>query len=78
MKRGRYRTRTRIRGRLPVALLGLSPKGRKDCGDHEWYRQDDSTARCYHCEVGELEVGPDDSDILALYRDAEPEPARSS
>lgn len=26
------------------------PKGRRDCGAHEWYRADEQTWRCYHCE----------------------------
>jgi hypothetical protein len=38
---------------LPWALVDLFPKGLKDCGDHEWFRFDDETDRCYHCEVGE-------------------------
>ncbi len=49
---GKYRFRTWLRGHLPYALLGLAPKGRRDCGDHEWHRADDSTDHCYHCEVG--------------------------
>jgi hypothetical protein len=55
---GRYRLRTRIRGRLPVALQWLSPKGERDCGDHEWHRADAATWRCYHCEVGVTERSP--------------------
>lgn len=46
----RYRWRTELRGRLPNAFLWLAPKGR-DCGEHEWYRQDDATDACYHCEA---------------------------
>jgi hypothetical protein len=48
----RYRLRTWIRGRLPAALTGLVPKGRHDCGAHEWYRADERTWRCYHCQPG--------------------------
>jgi hypothetical protein len=50
MSGGRYRLRTWLRGRLPVALADLVPKGRHDCGAHEWYRADEQTWRCYHCE----------------------------
>jgi hypothetical protein len=50
MSGGRYRLRTWLRGRLPVALAGRVPKGARDCGDHEWYRVDEQTWRCYHCE----------------------------
>lgn len=50
MRSGRYRLRTWLRGRLPVALAGLVPKGRRDCGGHEWYRADEHTWRCYHCQ----------------------------
>jgi hypothetical protein len=49
MSGGRYRLRTWLRGRLPGALPDLVPKGRRDCGAHEWYRADEGTWRCYHC-----------------------------
>ena len=52
-KRPRYRWRTWLRGHLPWALVDLFPKGTKDCGDHEWFRFDEATDRCYHCEMGE-------------------------
>lgn len=57
---GRYRTRTRIRSHLPWRLAWLAPKGDEDCGDHDWYREDDHTALCYHCEVGERHLEPDE------------------
>ncbi len=50
MDAGRYRLRTWCRGRLPVALGDVVPKGARDCGAHEWYRADQQTWRCYHCE----------------------------
>lgn len=49
----RYRTRTWVRGHLPSPVWRLVGKGRRDCGDHEWYRQDDATDACYHCDVGQ-------------------------
>jgi hypothetical protein len=49
MSGGRYRLRTWLRGRLPVALAELIPKGARYCGAHEWYRADEKTWRCYHC-----------------------------
>ncbi len=52
MHSGRYRVRTWLRGRLPLALADCVPKGRRDCGDHEWYRADEWRWRCYHCERG--------------------------
>ena len=33
---------------------GVSSKGKNDCGDHEWFNQDDVTVRCIHCEQGEM------------------------
>jgi hypothetical protein len=48
----KYRRRTRIRGRIPLALARLVPKGKQDCGAHEWYRSEGETWRCYHCQVG--------------------------
>lgn len=50
MRGGRYRFRTWLRGRLPVALADFVPKGHRDCGAHEWYRADERTWRCYHCK----------------------------
>lgn len=51
--RGRFRTRTWLRGVLPGRLNWLVPKGATDCGAHEFYNHDDVTDRCYHCRVGE-------------------------
>jgi hypothetical protein len=50
--RGKYRLRTARRERLPEPLTALAPKGRDDCGDHEWYKASPGTWRCYHCTVG--------------------------
>jgi hypothetical protein len=47
---GRYRTRTWLRGKLPAVLAFRIPKGR-DCGAHQWYRQDKETWACYHCRA---------------------------
>jgi len=47
---GRYRWRTKLRTVLPWSLIGLVPKG-ADCGEHEWYRRDESTWGCAHCKV---------------------------
>lgn len=58
MSKRRYRARTWLRGRLPAALVGLIPKGRHDCGAHEWYRADERTWRCYHCEPGMATSSP--------------------
>jgi len=58
MSGGRYRLRTWLRGRLPVALARLVPKGRRDCGAHEWYRADNETWRCYHCQAGVSKTSP--------------------
>ncbi len=55
---GRYRVRTWVRGNLPYALTALAPKGKQDCGNHQWYREDAATALCYHCEVGERPLVP--------------------
>ncbi|WP_030267035.1 hypothetical protein [Streptomyces sp. NRRL B-24484] len=57
---GRYRWRTDARIALPAALMRLFPKGSEDCGDHQWYRQDDRTFRCYHCEPGERPGTPEE------------------
>ena len=43
-----------MRRHLPWLLTdrGVAPKGRRDCGDHAWYRATDAEDRCYHCTVG--------------------------
>ena len=48
----KYRWQTALRKLLPwrPPLFRLVPKGR-DCGDHEWYVQDDTAQGCYHCRV---------------------------
>jgi len=56
MNAGRYRLRTWLRGRLPVALADVVRKGARDCGAHEWYRADEQTWRCYHCEPPPREI----------------------
>jgi hypothetical protein len=55
---GRYRWRTCLRGLLPYRppLYELVPNGRGDCGNHEWYRHDETTLHCYHC----IAARPDD------------------
>jgi len=52
--RGKYRWRTRLRRALPYRppVYLLVPKGRGDCGNHEWYNQDQVTDSCYHCAAG--------------------------
>ena len=45
----KYRWRTRLRVILPFWCMALVPKGRQDCGAHEWYRSDETRYRCYHC-----------------------------
>jgi hypothetical protein len=41
-----------MRGRMPATLVRLFPKGRSDCGAHEWYLSEGDVWRCYHCEAG--------------------------
>jgi hypothetical protein len=72
---GRYRTRTRIRSHLPWVLTWLAPKGDQDCGNHDWYREDDHTALCYHCQVGERPLDPDEiiteeGEIVGAHRES--------
>lgn len=50
-RRPRYRLRTWVRGRLPL-LAALFPPGSRDCGEHEWFRADERTDRCWHCTAG--------------------------
>ncbi len=48
----RYRWRTRLRRLAPQALIFLFPKGRSDCGAHDFYRARGNVWRCYHCRPG--------------------------
>jgi hypothetical protein len=61
-RRGKYRWRTWLRRHLPRPLCWAFPKGRKDCGAHEWHRAHDLYDLCYHCEPGwrprKTDVGP--------------------
>jgi hypothetical protein len=54
----RYRFRTWAREHLPRPLASLFPPGNKDCGRHEWFRNDEHTDICWHCTVGEREHIP--------------------
>jgi hypothetical protein len=47
-----------LRQRLPGTLANLAPKGRGDCGAHEWYRADEQTWRCYYCEPAVASSSP--------------------
>lgn len=58
MSGGRYRRRAWLRERLPGALSNVLPKGRGDCGAHEWYRVDEQTWRCYYCEPATTRSSP--------------------
>jgi hypothetical protein len=58
MPRGRYRFRTWLRGHLPEWIATRFPRGKQDCGAHEWHRSDPATWRCYHCDVGVTHVSP--------------------
>ena len=58
MARARYRLRTQLRSTLPQPLSRRFPNGQHNCGDHERYRSDGTTWRCYHCEVGVTHENP--------------------
>lgn len=74
--RPRYRWRAWMRSHMPWILVGLFPKGRKDCGQHHWYNLDYVVDRCSYCQVGERphqekQVPLDDDFRIRLRRDAE-------
>lgn len=48
----KYRWRTKLRSTLPAWCMRLLPKGRRDCGDHDWYKSTGNLYRCYHCQPG--------------------------
>jgi hypothetical protein len=54
-----------VRPWLPWFLLnlGVAAKGRRDCGEHDWYNSGGGVERCYHCAAGER---PYDSAHLVL------------
>ena len=47
----RYRWRTWIRKHTPHAIADHVPKGKKDCGAHDWYKSTDLVDHCYHCDA---------------------------
>jgi hypothetical protein len=66
----RYRFRTWAREHLPRPLAYLFPAGTRDCGNHEWFRDDEHTDLCWHCTVGEREHVPVKIDPTSeLWRD---------
>lgn len=67
---GKYRLRTALRRHLPYRLTWLAPKGR-DCGDHDWYRSEEETWRCYHCTVVTHEMPWTESELAARELEAE-------
>jgi hypothetical protein len=59
VEQGKYRWRARVRERLPRRLGWLSPKGRVDCGNHDWYNEDNRVERCYYCVAGVRDYSPE-------------------
>jgi hypothetical protein len=37
---------------------GVAAKATVDCGDHEWYKADNSVEHCYHCTQGHRPYDP--------------------
>lgn len=50
---GRYRWRTRARLGLPRWFAILLPRGKKDCGSHEFYTDRRGIVRCFHCRTAD-------------------------
>jgi hypothetical protein len=44
---------------LPWKLIWLARKGRKDCGNHDWYNADGRVENCMHCKAGVREYSRD-------------------
>lgn len=70
VREGKYRFRTRLRGHLPRGMVWIAPKGRRDCGDHEWYLAAERTWRCYHCRPAVTHESPFSPEQEARYRHA--------
>ncbi|HEX3692251.1 MAG TPA: hypothetical protein VHU13_02805 [Solirubrobacteraceae bacterium] len=43
---------------MPGVIAEWVPKGRSDCGAHEWYRSDEQTWRCYYCQPAATDSSP--------------------
>ena len=59
-----------MRESVPL-LAPLLPPGNRVCGEHEWFRADEQTDRCWHCTAGVREhrpvpIDPDSSVWQAL------------
>jgi hypothetical protein len=55
-----------MRKHLPGRAIGVFPKGNKDCGDHQWYKESQLVDRCYHCKVGERRPSQFDQPEVSL------------
>jgi hypothetical protein len=58
VKKGKYRRLTAARMKAPAVLGRLFPKGREDCGDHEWQLVEPGTWQCVHCVPGVTHENP--------------------
>jgi hypothetical protein len=36
---------------MPWRFVDLFPKGKADCGSHEWYNAEPNLVECYFCEA---------------------------
>jgi hypothetical protein len=78
MPEGKYRYRTMLREHVPGLIAARIPKGKNDCGDHEWYLDEPRTWRCYHCEVGVSHELPwDPQEVLARHLEGQAMNARA-
>lgn len=55
---GKYRTRTWLRRHLPWTLAARIPKGKRDCGAHDWYWAGGDAWECYRCRIGVMHESP--------------------
>lgn len=50
-----------LREHSPPFIAARITKGQDDCGDHEWYKHQEQTWRCYHCEPAVTHTVPWDA-----------------
>jgi hypothetical protein len=53
VERGKYRWRYSLRTLMPWSMVEFFPKGKRDCGNHIFYKDTDEVDRCLYCRVGE-------------------------
>ena len=57
-----------------IVNTGIVDKGRRDCGNHAFYKSDDRVDHCYYCAVGvRLRAGSTDDNSATAKEPPDPD-----